>query len=133
MQIMKNSKEEIDEIIKSALTKEEASFYDELEEQSLLEMVLSTYQGKMKWPLIFSAFFIFLIFGLAVYCLVQFLNAETTRDMMTWGAGMFGGMMAVGFMKLFHWMEMNKNTILREVKRVEFQIGVLASKLSENK
>ena len=125
---MSHSKEEIDEIIKSALTKEEASFYDELEEQSLLEMVLGTYQGKMKWPLIISVFFILIIFALTVYCLVQFLNVESTRDMIIWGAGMFGGMMAVSFMKLFHWMEMNKNTILREMKRLEFQIGVLASK-----
>ncbi len=130
---MKNSKEEIDEIIKSALTEEEAVFYDELEDQSLLEMVLGTYQGKMKWPLIISVFIILIIFALTVYCLLQFLEAESTRDMILWGAGMFGGMMAVSFMKLFHWMEMNKNSILREMKRIEFQVGVLAAKLNDKK
>ena len=36
---MKNKIEKIDEIIKEALTKEEAKFYDELEEQKLISNV----------------------------------------------------------------------------------------------
>ena len=128
---MKNSKEEIDELIKNALSKDEAKFYDDLEEQSVFEMVLGTYQGVMKWPLIPSLFFMLIIFGLTIYCLIQFLSTDNLVEMLRWGAGMFGGMMMVGFMKFFHWLEMNKNSILREMKKIEFQVGVLASKTSK--
>jgi hypothetical protein len=36
-------------------------------------------------------------------------------------------------LKLFHWMQMDKNAILRELKRVELQVGVLSAKLAEQK
>ena len=130
---MKNSSKEIDELIKNALTKEEAIFYNQLEEQSLLEMALGVYQGKLKWLAILTAVIMIIVFGLAVYCLVQFLQSEDTKEMILWAAGMFGAMMATSMLKLFHWMQMDKNAILRELKRVEFQVGLLATKVAENK
>ncbi len=130
---MENSKEQIDELIKSALTKEEAIFYNELEEQSLLEMVLGVYQGKLKWFAILTAVIMAVVFGLAVYCLIQFLQADDAKEMILWACGMFGAMILSSMLKLFHWMQMDKNAILRELKRVELQVGVLAAKLGEDK
>ena len=130
---MKNSNEEIDELIKSALSQEEAAYYNELEEQSLLDMALGVYRGKLKWLAILTALVMVIVFGLAIYCLVQFLNAETAKDMILWAAGLFGAMMATSMLKLFHWMQMDKNAILRELKRVELQVGVLSAKLAESK
>lgn len=130
---MKNSTEEIDELIKKALSQEEVTFYDELDEQSLFEKALGVYKGKMKWIAIFSAVITFIIFGLTVYCLIHFLQAEDMKGMMLWGMGIISGMLMVSFLKLFHWMQMDKNAILRELKRVELQIGVLTTKLADNK
>lgn len=130
---MKNSNEEIDELIKSALSQEEATYYNELEEQSLLDMAIGVYKGKLKWLAILTAVVMIVVFGLAVYCLIQFLEAENTRDMILWAAGMFGAMMSTSMLKLFHWMQMDKNAILRELKRVELQVGALSAKLAENK
>jgi len=129
---MKNSNEEIDELIKSALSQEEAIYYNELEEQSLLDMAIGVYRGKLKWLAILTAVVMIVVFGLAVYCLIQFLDAENTKDMILWAAGMFGAMMVSSMLKLFHWMQMDKNAILRELKRVELQVGVLTAKLAEN-
>ena len=129
---MKNSNEEIDELIKSALSQEEAIYYNELEEQSLLDMAIGVYRGKLKWLAILTAVVMIAVFGLAVYCLIQFLDAENTKDMILWAAGMFGAMMVSSMLKLFHWMQMDKNAILRELKRVELQVGVLTAKLAEN-
>jgi len=36
----------------------------------------------------------------------------------------------VGFLKLFGWMQMDKNAILRELKRLELQVSSLAGKMS---
>ena len=130
---MKNSNEEIDELIKSALSQEEVTYYNELEEQSLIDMALGVYRGKLKWIAILTAVVMVIVFGLAVYCLIQFLEADNTKDMILWAAGMFGAMMASSMIKLFHWMQMDKNAILRELKRVELQVGVLSAKLAESK
>jgi hypothetical protein len=39
--------------------------------------------------------------------------------------------MAVSMMKMFAWMQMDKNAILREIKRLELQVSSLATKLSQ--
>lgn len=130
---MEHSKEEIDELIKKALTEEEAAFYNDLDEQSLLDQVLGVYKGKLKWIAILTTFIQFIVFGLAIYCLIQFFKTEDLREMILWGTGMVVGLLMQSMLKLFHWLQMDKNAILREVKRVEFQIGVLASKLNDLK
>jgi hypothetical protein len=126
---MTNTTEEIDELIKKALTKEEAAFYSGLEEQSLLEMVLGIYQGKMKWFAILTTFIQLIVFGLSIYCFMQFLETDDVKQLILWGTGMFVGLMMMSMLKLFHWMQMDKNAIMRELKKVEFQVGILASKL----
>ncbi len=130
---MKNSNDEIDELIKSALSQEEAAYYNELDEQSLLDNALSVYRGKLGWLAVLTAVIMVIVFGLAIYCLIQFLEADNTKDMILWAAGMFGAMMSSSMLKLFHWMQMDKNAILRELKRVELQVGVLSAKLAEQK
>jgi len=130
---MKNQKEEIDELISKTLSKEEAEFYNELEEQSLVQMMLGVYQGRLKWIAILTAVIMLIVFGLAVYCLIRFLETEDVKEMIQWGAGMFGAMMATGFLKLFHWLQMDKNALIREIKKVEFQLSVLSSNLEKSR
>ena len=128
---MKTENERIDEMIKEALSEEEAKFYENLEEQSVLEMSIGVFQGKMKWLAVMTAFIMVIFFALSVYCLIAFLNADSTRDMILWGSGMFGGMMAVTMLKLFHWMQMDKNAIIREIKRLELTVAHFGSKLDK--
>lgn len=122
---MKTNETNIDELIKQALTEEESEMLERLGEQSVLEQLMSTFQGKMKWIAIYSIIIMLVLFGLSVYCLFEFLNANNTRDMVMWGAGMGMGMMAVGMLKIWHWMQMDKNAILREIKRLELQLATL--------
>ncbi|MDB4438891.1 hypothetical protein N9176_01445 [bacterium] len=44
---MKNKMQEIDQLIKDTLSKEEAAFYDSLEEQNLFDMVVGLFKEKM--------------------------------------------------------------------------------------
>ena len=126
---MKRQYEDIDRLIESALSKEEAAFYHQFDEQSVPEMVGGLFKGKLKWLTIMTMVVMVAIFALAIYCLVQFLNVEDTGLMIKWGAATFGCMMAVGMLKLFNWMQMDKNALLREIKRLEYQVAVLAGKV----
>lgn len=130
---MKNENEEIDRLIEQALTEEEAAFYHKLDEQNLLEMVGGLFQGKMRWLTILTLVVQVVMFVFAVYFIYQFLTAEDLVLMLRYGAASFFFMMSVGMLKLFHWMEMNKNATIREIKRMEFQVSVLASKLKNTK
>ena len=125
---MKNKMEEIDELIKESLTKEEAAFYDDLDEQNLLEMVGGLLHSKNRWLIILMNIVQIISFGLFIYCLVQFFDTDATNELIKWGAGGFLFLFVSSFLKLFSWMQMDKNALLREMKRLELQISSLATK-----
>jgi len=126
---MKDNMEEIDKLIKDTLTTEEAKFYDELEEQSLLGMVGGLFKGKLKWILILMNVVNIIAFVAFVYCTVQFVNTDITNELIKWGVFGVILLMMISMLKLFAWMQMDKNALLREIKRLELQISALSSKL----
>ncbi len=124
---MKNQ-ENIDELLKKALSEEDAQILNRIEDQGIFDLMAANFQGKLKWAAIFSVVIMFILTGLAFYCFFQFYNAIDLREMMLWGAGMGLSMMAVGQLKTWHWMQMDKNSLLREIKRLELQISLLVKK-----
>lgn len=121
---MNKSNEEIDEIIKKALSQEEAQFYEDLDEQNLPEQLLGLYKGKLKWITLYATLMQLALTGLAAYCAYQFFTVETVKEMVTWGVSGLFLALSVSMIKLFHWMQMNKNSIVREIKRIELQISM---------
>ena len=95
---MKNKLENIDKLIKESLTQEEAAFYDELDEQNPFEMVEGLFHGRNRWIMILINVVLLIFFGLFIYCLIQFLNAEATNDLILWGSASFASMTVVGFL-----------------------------------
>lgn len=126
---MKTNMEEIDNLIKETLTQEEAKFYDELDEQNVFQMIFGLFRGKNKWILVLMNIVILVFFGLFIYCLVQFFNTDNTNELIKWGLGGLLFMFGVSMLKVFAWMQMDKNALLRELKRLELQVSSLASKL----
>ena len=53
-------------------------------------------------------------------------GAETTRMQIAWSVGFLASNMGVAMMKMWFWMQMDKNTVIREVKRLELQVATLA-------
>ncbi|WP_296316857.1 DUF6768 family protein [Winogradskyella sp. UBA3174] len=128
---MKTNTEDIDQLIKETLTQEEAKFYDDLEEQNLLQMVSGIFSGKNSWIVIVMSIVQVLLFGLFIYCTIQFFKVEATNDLIKWG--FLGTLCILGssMLKLFSWMQMDKKAIIREMKRLELQVLSLSSKDSD--
>ncbi len=125
---MKDRLKEIDAIIKESLTREEAEFYDSLEEQNTFEMMGGLFRGKNRWLLIIMNIIVLVALGFLVWSIVQFLNAETAAGMVRWAALGFVCFGMIGMLKIYAWMQMDKNAVLRELKRLELQISSLANK-----
>ncbi|WKD86437.1 hypothetical protein KCTC32516_01812 [Polaribacter huanghezhanensis] len=125
---MKNNTEEIDKLIKETLSQEEAKFYDELEQQTIFEMIGGLFQGKNKWIMFLMNFMTLVFFGLFVYCTVQFFNTTATNELIKWGVGGLVFLFGVSMLKIFAWMQMDKNALLRELKRLELLITYASSK-----
>jgi hypothetical protein len=126
---MKTNMEDIDQLIKDTLSQEEAKFYDDLNEQNVLGMIFGLFKGKNAWLLVMMNVVTVIFFGLFIYCLVQFFEVEETKDLLKWGLGSIVFLIGVSMLKVFAWMQMHKNALLRELKRLELQVTSLAGKL----
>ena len=122
------SNEDIDRLIRETLTEEEAKFYDELDEQNVLQMLGGVYRGKNSWLMVLTNIVQLVFFALFIYCAIQFFKVEETNDLIKWGIGGIVTLFAQSMLKLFTWMQMDKNAILREIKRLELQVSSLAGK-----
>jgi len=128
---MKNNMEEIDQLIKDTLSKEEAAFYDSLEEQNVFEMIFGLFKGKNAWILIIMNLMTLVFFGLFVYCCIQFFNVETTEELIKWSFGSLVFILGLSMLKIYAWMQMDKNATFRELKRLELQVMSLSGKLAD--
>lgn len=125
---MKKESSRIDELIKDALTDEEARFYDQLEEQNFLEKLGQVHKGKTGWLVTVMTIMHIVIFVVFVYCIFRFFDTNDPSELIKWASAGFLSMIFMVMMKLYIWMQMDKNDILREVKRLELQIAFLSNK-----
>lgn len=127
---MKDNIEEIDKLIKETLTQEETKFYNDLDEQNVFQMVFGLFKGKNKWIMILMNVMTVVFFGLFIYCIVQFFNTDETKELIKWATGTIVFLIGVSMLKIFAWMQMDKNALLRELKRLELQVSSLSGKIS---
>ncbi|WP_238528675.1 DUF6768 family protein [Kordia algicida OT-1] len=123
--------EDIDTLIKETLTEEESKFYEELDEQGLFGSVKSIFKGKLGWLAVIMNIVNLAVFGVLIYCFIQFFNVTATNELIKWGLGIVICTMMMSMIKLFGWMQMDKRAILREMKRLELQVSSLSAKISE--
>ena len=123
---------ELDKKIKEALRQEDAELFEDLGgEPSVFDLVIDTFRGKHWWLTVLTIFWSLVFFVLAILSAVRFFKTDDSRDMMMWALAFIFCMMAVSMMKIWFWMEMNKNAITREIKRLELQIARLAGRIKD--
>ena len=127
---MKNKEEEIDNLIHEALTAEESEFYDQLEEPTLMRQALQLYTGRHRFFSIMVTVVMLLYMAFGIFCAVKFFNATEMKSLIMWSGGFFLSIGAILGMKIWSWMQIDKNAIMREIKRLELQISVLAKRSS---
>lgn len=128
---MKTNMEHIDNLIKETLTQEEAKFYDELDEQNIFQMLWGVFKGKNSWiALIMNAVNV-IILVLLVYCIIQTMEVENTNDLILWVGACIFCFITMSMIKIYIWMQIHRNALTREIKRLEIQISSLSSRLSE--
>ena len=125
---MKNNIEEIDQLIKDTLSQEEAKFYNDLEEQNIFRKILGIFKGKNAVISIIMNIANLVVFVIFIYCLLQALKVEETNELILWVGATILCFISMSMIKIFSWMQMNRNDISRELKRIEFLITTISSK-----
>lgn len=118
----------LDQAIRQALSVEDAEFLARFEQEGPIREALGTFSGRYGLLNIFAALITFALFGGFVYCAWQAFTAPDLRDVVLWATGGLLAMIGVAMLKMYFWMEMNKNATLREVKRLELQVARLVTR-----
>lgn len=121
--------EEIDELIKETLSAEEAAFYDALDEQSIFGMLFGLFKGRKAWINIVINIAALVFFCLFIYFSTRFFSADSTSELVKWGFVCMALLISISMLKLYAFMQMDKNALLREMKRLELQVMSLSGKL----
>ena len=124
--MMKTEDQKIDALIKETLSSEEAAYYDQLDEKNLLQEFGGVFRGRYGWVGVGTTLMIFAFMGLGIYSIVQFNAATEVKGLVVWSLVILVAYISIAMLKIWNWMQMNTNDIKREIKRVEFQISLLA-------
>ncbi|MFQ5490304.1 MAG: DUF6768 family protein [Phycisphaerae bacterium] len=123
---------ELDKRIREALREEDAELFEEFgEEPSLFEMSMQIFRGRNRWLTLLAMVWTLVFIGLGIWSAVKFFGAQDTRDMLKWAGACAFCMAAVAMIKLWSWLEINRNFIMREIKRIELQIAILAGRMKK--
>ncbi len=120
----------LDDKIREALQQEDAELFEDVGgEPSIFEMLMETFRGRHRWLVFLTMFWTMVFMVLGVLSVIRFFRAEEMRDMLMWAAASAFLLSGVSMMKVWYWMELNKNSVTREIKRLELQIAHLAGRL----
>ena len=120
---------EVDKVIRDALSKEDAEFLANLEEErSSLQQIAGIFQGPLNWiyvVLLIAA----IVMGIAgVYAVWRFALSTELRPLFYWGAGAGFCLVVLAVVRILFFMQLNTNRVLREIKRLELQVALLAAR-----
>lgn len=96
-------------------------------EPPLLTQVTEAMAGRTWWFNLLGVPVMLAFTGVGVWAAVRFFDAPDTRGQILWAALFLFSMQCVAMLKLWYWMLMNRNSVTREVKRLEYQVARLAA------
>jgi hypothetical protein len=118
---------DIDRIIRQSLSPEDAELLDRLDVgRTLHKQVLAMFEGELRWFNAAGWITGFLLFTVACVTAWRFLQASAVPDMLRWGAASVLSLAGVALVKVWFWLELQKNAVVREITWLEYQVVSLA-------
>jgi hypothetical protein len=109
---------DIDKKIQAALRRE-AGGDTLMTEPNIAEELIVAFRGRNRWLTTLVLIWSIVLFVGAVWAAIRFYHAEAVITQLRWGGLSLLFILMVSFIKVWFWLEMNTNRVLRELKRVE--------------
>jgi FtsH-binding integral membrane protein len=98
-------------------------------DEGVFEQIASTFRGRMRFWVALMWLMTAVWAGVAIWAAISFFRATTPRDWIMYATIFLWGLIAVAMLKMWNWMEMNRCTHSREIKRLELQMAQLRERL----
>lgn len=119
---MKNLNQKILEAMK-----DDPAVHEFSEEQAnALQLIGQSFKGTFRLTFVVVVTLQLVFAGLAIYCAYHLVNEADIGLKLNWLAGIIATVMAFAIARLWFFMELNRLSVIREIKRVELQVSLLA-------
>ena len=120
----------IDDKIRESLSSEDKEVMESYgKELGFFGLIAESFRGKLK-AMVITVFLLVLIFAvILVICAVNFFTVEDIALKLNWLAVGLTALIVIGLLRLWYLMELNRLSVIREIKRLELQIALLAKRL----
>jgi len=120
----------IDDVIRKTLSAEDAELFERYAaEEPLHRQVLEMFHGRLRWISALGWIAGLALFAAGCYCWWRFAHAQDIRGMLLWAAGAGVAFLGLALVKVWFWLELQKNSLVREVKRLELAVANIAARL----
>jgi cellobiose-specific phosphotransferase system component IIC len=117
----------LDDAIKDALGQEDAEFLARLEEEpGSFRQMADIFRGPLNWIYVVLLITAILLGIFGVYSAWRFAVATELRPLFHWGALAGFCLVVLAVVRVLFFMQIHTNRILREMKRLELQVALLA-------
>jgi hypothetical protein len=110
-----------DERLMAAVSEEHDS-YDQDRENVLMTAMHDFYNRRMRWVIVITWGWGLAMIAVAVYCGIRFFQVDTVRDQILLAAIFLLSMQWLAIVKVFAWLMIVRNGLLREIKQLEHRL-----------
>ncbi len=118
----------LDDALRQALSHEDRAYLERYaKEPSLIGEFAQAVTGRYMFIHVLVLIAAVCVAAVSLYAGVRLFSAEPTLDALRWGLGALGGVMILIGIRIWFWLEMQTNRVLRELKRLELQIAHMSA------
>ena len=92
-------------------------------------LIRSSFKGTFRYTMIFIVILQLCFAGLGIYCAYHMFGTDNLGLKIEWFSGLVAAVIAFAIARVVFFMELNRLSLLREMKRMELQIAFLSKKL----
>ena len=100
--------------------------YADSKEDSLLSVLRQLYGREMHSSMLVHGGYILFFLGLAVFCGLEFFRTEQIQFQIMYATIFISSMQFVTHRKTVYWQVLHRNSVKREIKRLELRIAQLS-------
>lgn len=120
----------INEKILNALQEDQSTYTVPEADATAIGLIRASFTGTFRFTMIFMVIFQLIFGGLAFYCAYQLFGTDVTNLKIEWLTGAIAAFIIFSIARLWFFMELNRLSLLREMKRLEMQVAFLSEKVS---
>ena len=111
-----------DDLLAEALAGDEGASPNGPDDQSAREVLVEVFRGRNRLFAALGVVVNLVFFVIGISAAVAFTNAQDIRTMLLYGGSSALSFAVVLTVKIWYWLEMNRLSLIREIKRVELQV-----------